>query len=76
MAFFNKLGNVECLQADYAHAHHVWENFHCRSFKEYMAIYLLSDICLLADMFQAFHNNSLDEDQLNSAYFVSAPKLA
>ena len=41
-----------------------------------MAIYLLSDICLLADVFQAFRNNSLDEYQLDPAYFVSAPQLA
>ena len=27
-AFFNKLGGVECSQADYAHAQHVWVNFH------------------------------------------------
>ena len=53
-AFFNKLGNMECSQADYSHAQHVWDNFHCSSLKEYMALYLLSDICLLADVFQAF----------------------
>ena len=64
-AFFNNLGGVECLLADYAHAQHVWENFHGQSLKEYMALYLLSDICLLADVFQAFRNNSLDEYQLN-----------
>ena len=44
-AFFNRLGGVEYSQADYAHAQHVWENFHCQSFKEYMALYLLSVIC-------------------------------
>ena len=60
-AFFNKLGSVECSQADYAHAQHVWKNFHCQNLKEYMALSLLSDICLLADVFQAFRNNSLDE---------------
>ena len=54
----------------------MWENFHCQSLKEYMALYLLSDICLLADVFQAFRNNSLDEYQLDPAYFVSAPQLA
>ena len=74
-AFFNKLGGMECSQADYAHAQHVWENFHCQSLKEYMALYLLSDICLLADVFQAFRNNSLDEYQLDPAYFVCAPQL-
>ena len=75
-AFFNKLGSVECSQADYAHAQHVWKNFHCQSFKEYMALFLLSDICLLADVFKAFRNNSLDEYQLDPAYFVSVPQLA
>ena len=43
---------------------------------EYMALYLLSDICLLADVFQVFRNNSLDEFQLDPAYFVTAPQLA
>ena len=41
-----------------------------------MALYLLSDICLLADVFQAFRNNSMDVYQLDPAYFVSAPQLA
>ena len=41
-----------------------------------MALYLLSDICLLADVFQAFRNQSLDEYKLDPAYFVSAPQLA
>ena len=66
---------MECSPADYAHAQHVWENFHCLNLKEYIALYLLSDICLLADVFQAFRNNFVDEYQLDLAYFVSAPQL-
>ena len=31
---------------------------------------------MLADVFQAFLNNSLDEYQLDAAYIVSAPQLA
>ena len=31
VAFFNKRGGVECSEADYAHAQHVWKNFHCQS---------------------------------------------
>ena len=54
----------------------MWENIHCISIKEYMALYLLSDICLLADVFQAVQNNSLDKYQLDPAYFVSAPQLS
>ena len=75
-AFFNKLEGVECLQSDYAHAQHVWVNFNCQNLKEYMALYLLSDICLLADVVQAFRKNSLDEYQMDPAFFVSAPQLA
>ena len=41
-----------------------------------MALYLLSDICLLADVFLAFCNNSQDKYQLDPAYFVSSPQLA
>ena len=75
-AFFNKLGGVECSPADYAHAQHVLEYFHCQNLKENMALYLLSNICLLANVYQAFRNHSLDEYQLDPAYFVSAPQLA
>ena len=41
-----------------------------------MALYLLSVNCLLADVFHAFRNQSLDKYQLDPAYFVSAPQLA
>ena len=41
-----------------------------------MELYHLSEICLLVDVFQAFRNNSLDEYQLDPAYFVSAPQLS
>ena len=75
-AFFNKLENVQCLEADYAHAQLMYADFQCESLKDYMHLYLLSDICLLADVFQTFRNNSLNEYQLDPAYFVSAPQLA
>ena len=41
-----------------------------------MKLYLPSDICLLANVFQMFRNNFLNEYQLDPAYFVSAPQLA
>ena len=75
-AFFNNLGGVECSAAHYAHAKHLFTNVQCESLKDYMQLYLFSDICLLADVFQMFRNNSLGEYQLDSAYFVSAPQLA
>ena len=75
-ALFNKLGGVECAEADYAHAQNVFANFQFQNLKDYMQLYLLSDICPLADVFQMFTQNSLPEYQLDPAYFVSAPQLA
>ena len=75
-AFFNMLGDVECSQVDYAHAKHVWENYGCQNLFDNMMLYLLSDICLLADVLKAFRNQSLDEYQLDPAYFLSAAQLA
>ena len=60
-AFFNQLGGVECSEAEYAYAKQVVANFQCKSLKDYMKLDLLSNICLLADMFQMFRNNSLEE---------------
>ena len=74
--FFNKLGGVECSEADYAHAQQVYADFQCESLNDYMQLYLLSDICMLADVFQIFRNNALKKYQLDPAYFVSAPQLA
>ena len=75
-AFYNKLSGEECSQADYAHAQHVWTEFKCNTLKDYMILYLLSDICSLADVFETFRSNSLDEYQLDPAYYMSAPQLA
>ena len=37
---------------------------------------MLSDICLLTDVYHAFRENSFAEYQLSTAYFLSAPQLA
>ena len=63
--FFNKLGLVECTQTVYVYVQHISNNFHCQNLKEYMAFYLLNDICMLANVFQAFRQNSLNEHQLD-----------
>ena len=71
-AFCNKLSNEECLEADYVHSKHVSTEFNCKTLKDYLSLHLLSDICLLADVFETLRNNSLEEYQLDPAYYVSA----
>ena len=52
--FFSKLANSECKQEDYEHAQRVWNEFSCASLGDYMRLYLLNDICILADVFETF----------------------
>ena len=74
--FFSKLSNAECKPAYYEHAQRVWNEFSCATFGDYMRLYLLNDICILADVSETFRANSLEEYQLDPAYYMSAPQLA
>ena len=67
---------MKYLEANYAYAQKVYADFKCENLKDYIQLYLQSDICLLENVFQMFFNNSLNEYQLDPAYFVSAPQLA
>ena len=47
-AFINKFKGVECSEADYDLAQEGYADFQCESLKDYILLYILSDICLLA----------------------------
>ena len=74
--FFSNLYNSECNPEDYAHAQRVWDAYKCKTLEDYMKLYLITDICILADVFEAFRVNSLGEYKLDPAYYLSAPQLA
>ena len=74
--FYNRLAGEDCSEADYACAQLVWRDFKFQHIGDYMRLYLLSDVALLADVFQMFRYNSLDEYQLDPVYDISAPQLA
>ena len=53
-SFFSTLRQEECSEKDYAYANQVWTAFGCHSLEDYLKLYLASDVCLLADVFQNF----------------------
>ena len=53
----------------------MWKDFKFQHIGDYIRLYLLSDVALLADVFQMFRYNSLDEYQLDPAYYISASQL-
>jgi len=74
--FFSRLNQTQCDDADYEHAKRVWEEFGCRTFKDYHNLYLKCDVLQLADVFEGFRDMCLREYQLDPAHYVSAPHLS
>ena len=74
--FFSRLAGEECTKADYARAEQMWRVFNIENMGAYMLLYLLYDVALVADMFQRYQRNSLDEYQLDPVYSASTPQLA
>ncbi|XP_044573538.1 uncharacterized protein LOC123257706 [Drosophila ananassae] len=54
--FYNTLTDEECSVSNYNFAKEIWDSFHCRSLRDYMKLYLESDVLILADVFENFRN--------------------
>ena len=53
---FNKINNKNISNEDYNHAINVFETFKCNNLLDYSILYLKTDLCHLADVFQKFSN--------------------
>ena len=72
-AFYSKLTSVT--NEEYQHAHTVWKEFNIESMKDYHNLYNLSDILLLADIFENFRNICMNHYGWDPAWYFSAPGL-
>ena len=75
-AFYSKLSGRGITKGDYKHALNVWDTFKMKTFKEYHELYNVTDVLLLADVFENFRNSSLKTYGLDPAYYFTAPGLA
>ena len=55
-AFYFKLTGEGITDEDYQHAQTVWNEFNIETMKDYHNLYNLSDVILLADIFENFRN--------------------
>lgn len=74
--FYNKMTDQECLERDYNHAQKVWEHFKCKTLKDYMLLYLQSDVFLLADIFENFRKVCIRIYELDPCHYYTAPGLS
>ena len=75
-AFFSTLREKECPVGDFDYVQRGWTASECHTLEDYLKLYLASDVCQLADVFQNFRSNCFQNYNLDPAYFVSAPQLA
>lgn len=75
-AFYNRLKKEHISDADYAHVQQVWENFNLQTLGELHDHYVLTDVLLLADVFERLQDMTLDYFKLDACQYFTSPGLA
>ena len=73
--FYSKLRQEGITQEEYERAKKVYTQLDCKSFKDYHMAYL-TDVLLLADVFENFRKVCINYYKLDPANYLSAPSLA
>ena len=73
--FYDKLRD-ESMKEDYQRAKDTWSRFGIKTMKDYHNHYLLSDVLLLADVFENFRQVVYESHKLDCLHFVTLPSLA
>jgi len=74
--FYSKLNDSDISPEDFKHAQKVWDRFKMKRFLEYHDLYLLTDVVLLADVFENFRDVCLKNYEIDPCWYYSAPGLA
>ena len=75
-AFYSKLTGKGINNYNYKHVLNVWNTWNMKTFKEYLELYNISDVLLLADVFENFRDICLKNYGLDPVYYYTAPGLA
>ena len=75
-AFYSKLTGKGINNYNYNHVLNVWETWKMKTFKEYLELYNITDVLLLADVFENFRDICLKNYGLDPVYYYTAPGLA
>ena len=72
-AFYNTLTKEWISDAHYEHAQNVWKSFACKTMLDYHNIYLKSDVCLLACVFENFRDQAMQYYELDPVHYLTLP---
>jgi len=71
--FASKLTGAECSEEDYARAQRVWTLARCATMRDYLMLYLKTDVVLLADVFESFRDVGFDHYKLDPTHYYTLP---
>ena len=74
--FYSKLSESHITDDEYSHAKQVWSAFGCQTLGDYHDLYMLTDVLLLADVFESFRDICLEYYELDPAHYYTTPNFA
>jgi len=74
--FYSIPNDQHVFDDDYKHAKRVWKGFQLKNMGEYHDLYLMSDILLLADVFENFRKTCLEYYKLDPCHYFTSPGLS
>ena len=75
-SFYSRLTGEDISNEDYEHAKNVWDVFEMKNLKDYHDLYNVTDVLLLADVFENFRNICMENYKLDPAHYFTAPGIA
>ena len=71
-AFYNDLSGTPCNEADYSEAREFYTKY-CTDFESFTKLYQVSDVLMLADIFESYRETSIKLYSMDPCNFVSLP---
>ena len=75
-AFYSRLTGEGISDEGYEHVKKVWKVFGMKTLQDYHDLYNVTDVLLLADVFENFRNVCMENYKLDPAHYFTAPGLA
>jgi hypothetical protein len=75
-AFYNSITRTHITEEKYKLAKEIWNVFDMKCMRDYMEIYCMCDTLLLAEVFEAFRYESLNNFEIDPTHFISLPGFA
>ena len=75
-AFYSRLTGEGISDEDLKHTEKVWKVFGMKTLQDYHDLYNVTDVLLLADVFENFRNVCMENYKLDPAHYFTAPGLA